>query len=205
MSNQEQQEEWKTIDRYPGYIFSNKGRAYSYRSNQFIRSSNGQYIQVGLMDCNNNQKHIYLSRIIYYLLGNELPHREVDHINRDEKLNNNIKNLRLATSKENKANKGKMKMNQQGNKPSSDYIGVAYYKRDNKWSANIYVEKKFNLGTYKFLENAAYVYACVASCFKPPNHWNNTLINNFELPDEEENREFVISQKINKITHWLNS
>lgn len=209
-SNQQadyQEEIWRQTDYYPGYSFSNKGRVYSYKSNQYYvgyKDKDG-YIQLDLKSYNNVRKQPLLSRIIYYLFGDEpelLPYRQVDHISRN-RTNNNIENLRLATRKENEANKGKRKKNKLGNKPSCNYVGVNWSKSKQKWESFINVGKQFCLGSYKKVENAAYVYNRVASCFKPPNNWYNTLGNNYNLPEEDENREYIIGQKIAKINHYL--
>jgi hypothetical protein len=202
-----QQEIWKTWNDYPDYVFSNTGKCYSYKSNRYIGSQNKRdgYIRVGLKDnINPKPNQLLLSRIIYYLFGDKpelLPYREVDHENHEEPWNNNINNLRLATRKENLANKGKQKINKHGNQCSSCYIGVSWAKY--RWHSYIDVGKRFGLGNFKYERNAAYVFNCVASTFKPPHHWFNQLGNDFELPDEDENREYIISQTINKINHYL--
>ena len=207
MENQ-QQEEWRSMDEYPGYVFSNTGKAYSYNSKRYIGGKTGNdYIGVSLMKSDGTSKRYRLSRIIYLLFGDHpelLPCREVDHIEHERKDDNNIKNLRLVTSKQNNSNKAKMKINQQGNQCSSTYVGVTWIKSRQKWEGKIYVGKHFHLGQFKNERNCAYVYNRVASTFKPPEHWNNSLPDDFELPQQEENREFKISQAIDKIRHYLN-
>jgi hypothetical protein len=207
MNNNDQQEEWKTMDEYPYYVFSNTGKVYSYKSNRYIGNDNKGYSQVTLTKSDETHKPHLISRIIYYLFGDKpelLPYREVDHIDHHErKDDNNINNLRLVTSKQNKANKGKHSTYNK-NQCSSNYIGVNWNKQRQKWFGHIYVGKKFALGVYKSERNCAYVYNRVASTFKSPEHWNNTLGDDFELPIQEENREFKISQAIDKIRHYLN-
>jgi hypothetical protein len=207
-TNQDQQEIWRSMDEYPGYVFSNTGKVYSYKSKRCItgsRSGRG-YIYLKFRDYNNKKENPCLNRIIYYLFGDEpelLPYREVDHINRERKDDNNINNLRLATREENLANQGKRQSNNQGNQCSSEYVGVSWNKQSKKWQSEIHIGKKFYLGKYKFVENAGYVYNRIASCFKPPNHWLNTLPGDFELPTQEEDREYKISQAIAKINQYL--
>ena len=199
------QEIWRSMDEYPAYVFSNTGKAYSYKSKQFIGAKSGEYIRVTLRDGVNEKRGYYLSRIIYYLFGDEpelLPYRQVDHIEREEKTNNNISNLRLASPVENCANKGKHSTHN-GKQCSSEYVGVSWDKESQKWKTSINVGKLINLGKYKHETNSAYVYNRVASCFKPSNFWFNTLPDDFELPNEDENREYKISQKIAKIKDYL--
>jgi hypothetical protein len=205
MENQ-QQEEWRTLEGYPGYSFSNTGKAYSYKSNRYIGGSNSKrYTSVHLVKENKNNKNFNLSRIIYQLFGENpemLNEKEVDHINRDS-TDNNINNLRLSTRTENEANKGKYST--YGKKPcSSMFVGVYWQKQKQKWRVSISIGNNFHLGYYKQEHNAGYVYNQVASSFKPPNHWLNSLGNDFELPQQEENREYKISQAIAKINHYLN-
>ena len=206
-----QEEIWKTHDEYPNYVFSSFGRVYSYkkslRGNLISGWKDHGYIRIGINDSNNELVKPFLNRIIYEIFGDEseaLIHQEVDHIRRDEKTNNNINNLRLADRKENCANKGKIQKNRLGNKPSSSYVGISKRQSGN-WQTTIIIRKKtFNLGTYKNAKNGAYVYSVVAKQFKPPIHWNNTLPINFQLPNETENRDQVIVNKINEIKNWLN-
>ena len=208
MENQDQHQEiWRTLNDYPGYTFSNTGKAFSFKSNRSIggRSGNG-YMCVTLTKPDGDHKTLLLSRIIYKLFGNHpelLDEKEIDHIDRDP-TNNHIINLRLTTSKQNEANKSKQST--YGKRQcSSQYVGVHWQKQAQKWQAKIYVGKYFGLGLYKSERNAGYVYNRVASTFKSPEHWLNTLPDDFELPTQEENREFKISQTITKINHYLNN
>lgn len=208
MENHNHQEEWKTMDEYPGYTFSNRGRAYSYKSKQYIYGTENiyGYVQVHIKNYVNENIKACLSRIIYYLFGDNpelLPYRQVDHIDHERKDDNSIDNLRLATSEENQANRGKNKT-YSGNITSSDYVGVNWNKSKNKWETRIFFGKRIHLGYYNNERNAAYVYNRVASCFKPPNHWLNTLPGDFELPEDEEKREYKIGKNISKINHYLN-
>jgi hypothetical protein len=206
-NNQGQQEEWKTMDEYPDYVFSNTGKAYSYKSKRYIGYESHGYISVGLYNNNTRSTDKFLlSRVIYFLFGHHpelLPYREVDHIEHERKDDNSINNLRLVTSKQNKANKGKHSTYNK-NQCSSEYVGVTWDKQKQKWKGKIYVGKCFYLGRFENERNCAYVYNRVASTFKSPEHWNNTLGDDFELPQQEENREFKISQAIDKIRHYLN-
>jgi hypothetical protein len=99
-----------------------------------------------------------------------------------------------------------MLVNQQGNTPSSNYIGVCFHKRDSIWCGKIVVKRKtFHLGSFKHDKNCAWVYNRIARLFKPQNHWYNGLPDDFELPDETENRDQIIASKINQIQNYLDS
>ncbi len=84
----------------------------------------------------------------------------IDHRNGD-KLDNRRHNLRLATRKDNEANK-KKRRTQAGGKTSSKYKGVSYMtdkKRSKPWRCIITADKKRRaLGCYATEEEAALVY-----------------------------------------------
>jgi len=76
----------------------------------------------------------------------------VDHIN-GNKLDNRRSNLRICTVSQNGANRDKQKNN------SSGFKGVFWNKRDNKWLAQIRVQRKqIYLGQYVDKELAAHAY-----------------------------------------------
>lgn len=77
---------------------------------------------------------------------------EVDHINQN-KLDNRKENLRLATSAENKRNRGKQSNN------TSGYKGVMWDKATGKWMARICIDKKrIYIGWYSDKIDAAKAY-----------------------------------------------
>ena len=72
----------------------------------------------------------------------------MDHID-NNKLNNNINNLRYATSQENSMNRKLSSRN------SSNYKGISYDKQRNKWKAQIMINGKVkNLGRFDKIEDA---------------------------------------------------
>jgi hypothetical protein len=72
----------------------------------------------------------------------------VDHINND-KLDNNIANLRWVTLQENQMNR-KLSSNN-----TSNYKGVTFHKQRNKWVAQIMINgKNKNLGYFDNIEDA---------------------------------------------------
>jgi hypothetical protein len=67
---------------------------------------------------------------------------QVDHINRDT-LDNRRKNLRIASRLQSNANRG----SHQGG--TSKFKGVSWYKRSQRWAAQIQVDgKKIHLGRF---------------------------------------------------------
>ena len=76
----------------------------------------------------------------------------VDHINGDT-LDNRKENLRICSIAENQWNRGKSRNN------TSGYKGVCWHKGNNKWIANITVNKKtINLGSFDSPELAYNAY-----------------------------------------------
>lgn len=76
---------------------------------------------------------------------------QTDHINRDT-FDNRKSNLRLVTHRQNL-------LNQASTKGTSKYKGVSYHKKDKKWRARIYVNKKCKfLGNFDTQELAAIAY-----------------------------------------------
>jgi hypothetical protein len=81
---------------------------------------------------------------------------EIDHINQN-KSDNRIENLRLATRSQNKSNGKKYKNN------TSRFKGVCWHKRNKKWVAQIkYNNKKIYLGYFATPELAREAYVAAA-------------------------------------------
>lgn len=68
--------------------------------------------------------------LIHRLIMNAPSNLEVDHID-GNRLNNQKNNLRLATSSQNKCNRGARKDNKSG------YKGVSWHSQNSKWTARI--------------------------------------------------------------------
>lgn len=83
-------------------------------------------------------------------LGWEIDGKEIDHRNND-RLDNRINNLRIATKAQNRQNIGLTRAN------SSGYKGVAYYKKIRKWAALI-GKPRWYLGVFNTKEEAARAY-----------------------------------------------
>ena len=112
---------------------------------------NGRYWIVRI-----NGKYYHCSRIIFYMnTGTDPLGFHVDHVFRNSNIN---KNLRLATSSQNNANRAKQK-SIRGKPTTSQYKGVSWFKRDKKWKATICVNKKsIYLGMYENEKDAAIAY-----------------------------------------------
>ena len=81
-------------------------------------------------------------------LPNPLNKKCVDHVNND-KLNNNVENLRFASTRENGMNR------QIGKNNTSGYKGITFHKNKNKWMAQIKINgKNKNLGYFEKIEDA---------------------------------------------------
>lgn len=113
-----------------------------------------QNVKNGEVDSCYRAKTLYMHKeILKRKYGKIVEASKGDHINTD-KLDNRRDNLRLATNAENCRNSVK----QDGNY-SSEYKGVSWYKKYNKWRARITFEgKAYLLGYYKEEMDAALAY-----------------------------------------------
>lgn len=111
----------------------------------------------------NNAGHLGISfngvryqahRLAWGFTYGEVPEdMEIDHKDED-KLNNRISNLRLATKKQNSCNRGAPSNNTSGLK------GVAFHKAANKWEAYVnHLGVKYYLGLFETPEEAGAVAA----------------------------------------------
>lgn len=90
--------------------------------------------------------------LIHRLILNAPKGLEVDHIN-GNRLDNRRSNLRLATSSQNKCNRGARKDN------TSGYKGVSWHSQRNKWNARIKAGAKYlHLGLFENIKDAARAY-----------------------------------------------
>jgi hypothetical protein len=106
-------------------------------------------------------------RLAWLYTQGEWPDDEVDHrdLNRS---NNRLKNLRPATTSQNKHNQGLRKSNSSGHK------GVSFYKRSGKWQAQIMVNRKrVHIGYFATIGEAAAAYD--TSAYKYHNEFARTV------------------------------
>lgn len=106
------------------------------------------YIQIKI-----DRKDYYAHRIVWVMHNGSIPKGMfIDHIDND-KSNNRISNLRLATKSQNGCNKPKNKNN------TSGFKGVSFHKGIGKYVAQIKVNNKGkSLGAYNTAEDAALAY-----------------------------------------------
>lgn len=156
----QQQEIWKDIPEYEGlYQVSNLGNVKSLSRKVFL---NNKYrylskekllkpviIKSGyLIIClhkNLKQKSFYIHKLVAISFLNHIPcgfKLVVDHIN-NNKLDNNVVNLQIITTRENTSKNKKLSI-------SSKYVVVSWCKSQNKWYSCIRINSKTkNLGYFK--------------------------------------------------------
>ena len=143
-------EQYKIIKDFPNYEVSNFGNIRNIKTGKILKPGiNGRgYYTVSLRnDGNMYTKNIH-KLIAEYFIANPYNKQCVDHID-NNRLNNNVSNLRYATSQENSMNR---KLNSNN---TSKYKGVCYSKLFNRWNAYITINGKMkNLGYFKNLEDA---------------------------------------------------
>jgi hypothetical protein len=102
---------------------------------------------------NKVSKYHYVHRLVAEaFISNPEGKRCVDHIDHNRE-NNIITNIRWATNNQNQGNRLK------GNRCTSIFKGVVWYKRHSKWNAQILVDgKRKHLGYYHDEEEAARAY-----------------------------------------------
>ena len=142
------------IEDYDNYFVSNFGNVKNNKTNRILKQ--GNHIQgYKLVDLSKNgiQKTFRVHRLVgLAFLENPDNKPMIDHID-ENKANNNVKNLRWATRKDNGYNQGKQTNNKSG------YKGVCFYKSLNKYRANIYInDKSKHLGYYETAEEASKAY-----------------------------------------------
>jgi hypothetical protein len=143
-------EEYKIISDFDNYEVSNYGNVKNIKTNRILKKNvdvNGYYT-VHL-----SKKNIATIKRIHRLvcetfIENTENKLYVDHID-NNKLYNNIENLRWCTSQENNRNRKLSSRNK------SSVKGVCFNKQSNKWHAQIRIDGiLIHLGSYENLEDA---------------------------------------------------
>ena len=148
------EELFKRIDGYENYFVSNFGNVKNSKTNKILKQCNHSQ-GYKLINLKNNGK--WKSFRVHRLVGNaflENPDNKemIDHID-ENKVNNNVKNLRWATRKDNGYNRGKNINNTTG------FKGVNYHKPSNKYRAVININgNNKHLGYYETAEEASRYY-----------------------------------------------
>ena len=141
-------EEWRVLTDYPGYSVSSFGKVRNDKTGRLLKGSNDGdgYLMVHLSRKNRNKR-------IHKLVGGaflENPENKptIDHIN-GVRTDNNVSNLRWATSQEQNRNKIKM------GGCSSKYKGVSWEKKEQRWRSRIRLDGRLiQLGNYETEEEA---------------------------------------------------
>lgn len=109
--------------------------------------TNQGYVRIKILD------KVYMAhRLAWLYVYGVMPSEQIDHINHD-KADNRIENLREATNQQNQFNKPKSKYSK------SNYKGISFHKRSNKWLAQININKvNTYLGIFDTEEEAALAY-----------------------------------------------
>jgi hypothetical protein len=147
---QESFERWRVIDDYDNYSVSSFGRVRNDTTGRILKNTvNGHgYCMVGLY-INGNRKVMTVHKLVANaFIDNPNNKKCVDHINND-KLNNNLTNLRYASHTENGQNRLMSKNNTSGAK------GIGFNKQVKKWMANIRIDGiLIHLGYFDDIEDA---------------------------------------------------
>ena len=152
------EELFKRIDGYDNYLVSNFGNVKNSKTNRILKLINdsGGYKVISLYQ-NKKLKIFKVHRLVgKAFLENPDNKPVIDHIDNNPS-NNNVKNLRWCSQKDNLANQGKRSKNTTG------FKGVAYHKPSKKYVATIMINgKNKHLGLFKTAEEASQAYEAKA-------------------------------------------
>jgi len=139
------------IDHYDNYEISNLGNVRNIKTGRILKPIiNGRgYYKVSLCK-SGKQKNFTIHRLVAgAFIINPENKQNIDHCD-NNRLNNDICNLRWVTAKENNQNRSISKRNTSGIK------GVHFHKPSNKWQARIYIDGiRISLGCFETLEEAS--------------------------------------------------
>jgi len=143
-------EEYKPIQDFETYEISNLGNVRNKLTNRILKPNNdgNGYRKVSLYE----DKKKYCKKIHKLVAQAFIPNPDnklcIDHTD-NNRLNNNVTNLRWATHQENNRNR------QLSTKNTSGIKGVSFNKNKNKWEAYINIhEIKIHLGYFDNIEDA---------------------------------------------------
>jgi hypothetical protein len=143
---------WKQVENYSNYWVSNTGVIWNQKLNHVLPGwIRGNYKAVGLIKDNQPRTFTIHSLVARAFIPNPLNKPVIDHI--DNKLDNNVTNLRWATYKENGYNRGKPKAN------TSGYKGVSLHKPSGKWMVHL---NRAHIGMYDTVEKGYEAYCTAA-------------------------------------------
>ena len=147
------------VDGYDNYFISNFGNVKNNKNNRILkqRTKTDGYKDIGLYK-NGIRKRFYVHRLVAkaFLENPDNKRKVIDHIDNNPS-NNNVKNLRWCSQKENGYNQGKHINNTTG------FKGVSFHKPLNKYVARIRMNgKQTHLGLFETAEEASKAYEAKA-------------------------------------------
>ena len=135
---QERLRELFDYDQKQGYLIRKARTSPNTRIGEVAGRINNKGYRQTMVDNHRYMEH----RLVWLYVYGAWPLVDVDHIN-GNRSDNRIENLRLATRAENQQNVGMRSHN------TSGYIGVTWYKKLNKWRAQIKAHgKKLHIGLF---------------------------------------------------------
>ena len=145
---------WKDIPEYEGLYQVNNYGLVKNKKGKYLSSFLGTTGYYGYCLYKNGKRKNYEShKLVAMSFLNHKPcgfKIVVDHID-NNKLNNNLSNLRLVSNRENTSKHNKVK--------TSKYVGVCWSKKSKKWQSNIYTKgKTHQIGTFDNEEDAYEAY-----------------------------------------------
>ena len=145
-----QEEQYKVIAGYENYMVSDAGNVKNIKTGRILKPGNdsrGYYMVVLSIAGKVSTKKVH-RLVAETFLENPDGKKCVDHID-NNKLNNNITNLRFATHTENQQNVSISSKN------TSGFKGVCFRKANNKWRAQIKIDgKNKHLGYFDTIDEA---------------------------------------------------
>ena len=143
-------EQYKIIKDFPNYSISNLGNVKNNKTGRVLKHviNNNGYYKVSLCSDGNIYQKLIHKLIAESFITNPYNKQFVDHIN-NNKLDNNVRNLRYVTNQENSMN------SKLSSKNTSNYKGVYYRKDSKKWEAKIGNNGKLlHLGYFDNIDDA---------------------------------------------------
>ena len=144
-------ETWKIIEGFENYSVSDHGNVRNNKTRRIMKKCvfTDGYVVVRLSTENKVSCLKKVSILVAQAFLHNVENKPcVDHVD-NNRTNNNILNLRWATSQENNRNASMRKDNTSGVK------GVAWHKASQKWQSQIKIDGiQIHLGTFKNLEDA---------------------------------------------------
>jgi hypothetical protein len=143
-------EEFREIENFDNYEVSNFGNVRNKKTEKLLKkrlSKNGYY-RIDLRQ-NSKRSTLLIHRLVALtFIDNPDDKPCIDHID-NNRANNDIRNLRWCTSKENQQNSKLSTLNTSGHK------GIYFHNRQNKWHAHIKIDGiKIHLGSFASKEDA---------------------------------------------------